>query len=408
MTGYLAREIGPQVEAALESLPVVVVTGLRQAGKTTFLQREPALAGRRYVTLDDLATLEAARADPEGLLAGPDPVTIDEAQRCPELLVAVKRAVDRDRRPGRVLLSGSANFALLHSITETLAGRAIYLELHPFSRRERLGATSRPPFVVRFWDSPALGRPPAFTPVTDGDVLAGGMPSVVLGEAKRQDLWFTGYEQTYLERDVRELAQVADLVTFRSFLRLAALRTGQLLNQSALARDAKLSAATAGRYLGLLETSYVLARLPPYLRSRASRLVKSPKLFLSDAGLAAHLCGVRDVGPGADEPMRGPLYETYVAQNLAAILGAHWPDAELGFWNVQGRHEVDFVVSRGRNVLGVEVKAAARFTEADLMGLRAFAAGTSGVRAVVLAYGGAEAVSLGDGAFAIPIGLLLS
>ncbi len=408
MTLYHPREVSHQLAEALTALPVVVLTGLRQAGKTTFLRNDPAVRDRRFFTLDDLAVLEAARRDPDALVAGEEPVTIDEAQRCPALVLAVKRAVDRRRRPGQVILSGSANFALLQAISETLAGRAVYVCLHPFTRREHGQRTADTPFLVRFLDQCILPPRSEGRPLCADEVLDGGLPPVVLGETTQRGLWFSGYEQTYLERDVRELAQVADLVTYRQFLQLCALRTAQVLNQSALARDARLTSATAGRYLGLLETSYVVRRLPPFLRSRAARLIKSPKLFLSDAGLAAHLAGVPALGPEADEPLRGALFETYVVQNLAAILDAHLPAWELSFWHVQGRHEVDCVLSTPRSVVAIEVKAATSFSSADLSGLRALAERVRGVRALVLAYNGMEAVALGEQMFAIPLGLLLS
>ena len=406
---YFPREISNLVDEGLSSLPVVVLTGLRQAGKTTFLQSDPVTAGRRYFTLDDFATLEAARREPMSLLSGVDPITIDEAQRCPELLVAVKQAVDRDRRPGRFLLSGSANLALLQGVSESLAGRAVYFTLQPFTRRERRGATAHPPFLVRFLEDVGLRAGAAAAEPLDGEeVLDGGMPPVALGETRRRDLWFLGYEQTYLERDVRDLSQVADLVTFRSVLRLAALRTAQILNQSELAREAQLPVSTVGRYLGLLETSFVLRRLAPHLRSRVSRLIKSPEVFVTDSGLAAHLASVADLGPLAGEPLRGPLFETYVLQNLAGILGAWRPRAELGFWSVQGRQEVDLTIADGRRVFAVEVKAASRFGDRDLAGLRSFAERTPGFAAGILAYNGETAHAIGEGFYAVPLGLLLS
>jgi hypothetical protein len=409
-TAYLARELTALTRAALRTMPVVVVTGLRQAGKTTFLQRDPAFADHRYLTLDDYAALGAAQRDPEALLGGTQPLVIDEIQRCPELLPAVKRAVDRRRRPGRFVLSGSANLHLLAGVSESLAGRALYLTLHPFTRRERLGRTSDAPFLVRWLDGGTLPAPPAAEPerIDEDELLRGGLPPLALGETERRDLWLLGYEQTYLERDVRSLAQVADLVAFRNLLRLAALRTAQVLNQSELARDAKLPVATLARHLGVLETSLVLSRLSPHRRSRASRLIKSPKLFVTDSGLAGHLTGVRDLRPTADEPLRGALFETYVLQNLAGILGAHRERAELGFWSVQGRHEVDFVVSLGRRVIGIEVKAASRFGSGDVAGLRAFLQSTPGAAAGILAYNGSETVPLGERLYAVPLATLLS
>lgn len=408
MTAYLERELSPLLREALETLPVVVVTGLRQAGKTTLLQGDAAFRDRRYLTLDDFATLEAARRDPDALIAGDEPLTIDEVQRSPDLLVAVKRAVDQRRAPGRFLLSGSANLALLGGVSESLAGRSLYLTLHPFNRRERKGRLSEPPFLLRFLEQPGLSRDRTAEILSEEEILDGGLPPVALGDAKSRDLWFLGYEQTYLERDVRDLSQVADLVSFRNVLQLAALRTGRLLNQSELARDAGLPASTVARYLGLLETSFVLARLNPFLQSRAARLIKSPKIVMTDSGLAAHLTGVTDLTVTANEPMRGALFETWVWQNLASILGAHAPRARLEFWSVQGRYEVDFVVTYGRASIGIEVKASGRFSERDLTGLKAFLDATSGARAGVLAYNGTEALSVGKDLYAIPLTMLLS
>lgn len=408
MTTYRDRELSPLVREAMKTFPVVVVTGLRQAGKTTFLRGDTAFRDRRYLTLDDFATFEAARRDPDALIAGGEPMIIDEVQRSPDLLIAVKRAVDENRSPGRFLLSGSANLALLGSVSESLAGRALYLTLHPFTRRERQGRLDEPPFLVQFLEQPGLPRDRGAEVLPEEEILDGGLPPVALGDAASRDLWFLGYEQTYLERDVRDLSQVADLVSFRNVLHLAALRTGRLLNQSELARDARLPATTVSRYLGLLETSFVLARLTPFLQSRAGRLIKSPKILLTDSGLAAHLTAVTDLGVTAEEPMRGALFETYVWQNLAAILGAHRPKARLDFWSVQGRYEVDFVVTSGRTSIGIEVKAAGRFSERDLAGLKAFMDSTPGARAGVLAYNGTEALAVGKDLYAIPLSLLLS
>jgi predicted AAA+ superfamily ATPase len=407
---YRPREITPLLREALGTLPVVVVTGLRQAGKTTLLATDPAFDGRRYLTLDDLATLEAAERDPDALIAGDEPITVDEVQRSPGLLLAVKRAVDRRREPGRFLLSGSANLALLGGVSESLAGRALYLTLHPFTRRERLGRTAEPPFLVRFLAEPKLpgSSKAGVEPLSADEILAGGLPPVALGDVANRALWFLGYEQTYLERDLRALSQVADLVAFRNVMRLAALRTGQLLNQSELARDARLPVSTVSRYLGLLEAAFVIVRLAPHLRSRATRLLKSPKIFVSDSGLAAHLVGATDLSPEADEPMRGALLKTYVYQNLAGILDAHLPQARLDYWSLQGRHEVDFVVSQESLAVAIEVKAAARIGDRDLAGLKALKAKTPGVRAGIVAYNGSEVLRLGDDLFAIPLDLLLS
>ncbi len=358
MTNYLPRELTPRLLRALQHLPVVVLSGLRDA-------------------------------------------IIDEVQRCPELLLSLKRHVDEQRRPGRFVLSGSANLALLSHVSETLAGRAAYFTLHPMTRREIQGQTRQPPFLVEFIRSQTVPRG-AVEPVSEREVLQGGLPPAGLGPAAAVAEWFRGYVQTYVERDVRQLAQITDLIAFRTLAQLAALRTGQVLLISTLARDAKLSAATAGRYLDLLEASFVIRRLPAFLKNRSSRLIKSPKLYLTDSGLAAHLAGVTTIEPGRDELLRGALFETYLTQNLSALLEAYMPDAQLSYWHEQGRHEVDLVIESGRQVFALEIKAATRWSESDLSGLRAFVDRTPDCVAAVLVYNGREAVQLQGKLCAIP------
>ena len=407
MTGYQPRAIARLVQDSLAEMPVVIVTGLRQSGKSTFLQHEKALAARRYVTLDDFAQLAAARSDPEGLIRSEEPLTIDEAQKCPELLTVIKREVDRSRRAGRFLLSGSANFALLRGVTESLAGRALYHTLHPFTRRELQGTSRSLPYLRRAFEN---GAPPKYTGaahITADEILIGGFPPVCLKLTRRPAFWFKGYEQTYLERDVRELSRLVDLVSFRNLLGLAANRTGQIMTISELGRDAKLNATTTARYLSVLEASFVVTRLHPYFANRASRLIKSPKLYVSDSGLAAHLVGVGETGV-ASEAMKGALLETYAAQNLAALLESEWTGARLSYWHVQGRYEVDFVIEKGRETLAIEIKSAARWDERDLAGLKAFLDKTKQCRLAILAYGGRETVRLGDRLWAVPLAAVLS
>jgi predicted AAA+ superfamily ATPase len=409
MTAYRPRDIASVVKDALADMPVVVLTGMRQTGKSTFLQREAALKKRRYVSFDDFVQMAAASEDPDGFVATDEPITIDEAHKCPEILGAIKRSVDRERIPGRFLLSGSANFSMLRGISESLAGRAVYFVLHPFTRREISGATKSRPFLKTFFDSCSIPRRiEAVTQIKPDEILSGGMPSVCLREVKNRVVWFRGYEQTYLERDIRELSQIGDIISFRNLMGLAALRTGQLLSPSQIGRDAKLSAATASRYLSLLEMSYVAYRLSPYLRNRASRLIKTPKLYLGDSGLACYLAGMGLSGDDLPEPFKGGALETYVAQNLLGILDARWPEARLHFWNVQGRHEVDFVIEAGRSCIAIESKSGARWTDRDLAGLRTFISVTPHCRAAILAYNGTEAVSLGGKLWAMPLGMVLS
>jgi len=234
------------------------------------------------------------------------------------------------------------------------------------------------------------------------------MPSICLGGIEDRSFWFKGYEQTYLERDVREISQIENIIAYRNLLHLVCLRTGQILNLSQLGRDAKLSSATASRYLSLLETSFILSKLNPYLRNKASRLIKSPKIYIRDSGLACYMAGIAPSQADYGEPLMGAMIETYVAQNLLAIIGSRWKEARLYFWSVQGRYEVDFVIEAGRNCMAIEVKSSARWEKKDLSGLEAFLAATPRCKAAVLCYNGKEAVRLGEKTWALPLGLLLS
>lgn len=405
MTEYYERDIASAVSAALHDMPVTVITGMRQTGKSTFLQNNRRLKNRRYVSLDDFAQFEAAKSDPDGFVRSDEPMTIDEVQKCPELLTSIKRFVDKKRRPGQFLLSGSANLAMLKGVSESLAGRAVYFTLHPFSRREIAGAAGKTPFLKKFFAKQELSKTGTRDTIKTEDVLQGGMPSVCLGEVKNRSLWFKGFEQTYLERDVRELSQVGNIISFRNLLHLTAMRTGQLLSPSQLGRDAKLNAVTTSRYLSLLEASFIIQRISPYLKNKASRLIKSPKLYVSDSGLVCYLSGV---GSGETGLLKGAMFETYVAQNLSGIIDTRWSEARIFFWHVQGRYEVDFVIEADNRCLAIEVKSAARWNDRDLIGLRAFLSATPHCVAAVLAYNGTEMVKLGERLWAVPLELLLS
>lgn len=408
MTTYFERDLAPTVLSALKEMPVVIITGMRQTGKTTFLQKQPGLDQRHYVTLDDFTQQEAAKSDPDLFVRSEEPLTIDEAQKCPEIFTAIKKAVDKKRNPGQFLLSGSANFALLKSISESLAGRSVYFEMHPFSRREMVRRTDERPFLERFFRVQEIPKIKDLKPIKTEDIFNGGMPTVCLREVKNQSLWFKGYEQTYLERDVREISQIENFIAFRNLLHLTALRTGQLLSPSQLGRDSKLTAVTTSRYLSLFEISFIITRLSPYLRNRASRLIKSPKLYISDSGLACYLIGVEMGQLALNDPLFGAMFETYIAQNLLNIIDSRLTEAHLYFWSIQGRHEVDFIIEAGIHCIAIEIKSGARWQEKDLFGLKAFLSTTPHCKVAILGYNGTDAVKLGEKLWVLPLSLILS
>lgn len=403
---YIPREITKQIVSALKDMPVVALTGMRQTGKSTFLQEQPEFTGRKYITLEDFAQFAAAKENPDKFVDTDEPLIIDEAQRCPELFIAIKRAVDKNRRPGQFILSGSANFLLMKNISESLAGRAIYFNMHPFNRRETERRTSEIPFIRRFFEERTISGLTDAATIPLDDIVKGGMPSVCLGSFNNPVNWFKGYEHTYLDRDIRDLGRIGDIIPFRGLLHLAAHRTGGVLNLSDLGRDARLKSTVVTSYLSIMEVSCIFYRLAPYLKNPASRLIKSPKFYLGDSGIACFLAEVEELT--ADAPLKGAMMETYVAQNLVSILDSTWPRASMYFWNIQGRHEVDFIIEAGNRCLAIEVKSAARWDKDDLVSLKAFVANTPHCMGGILAYNGTVAVRLGDKLWAIPLSILLS
>lgn len=366
----LPRLVGHALRERLRVMPAVVVTGARQTGKST-LAEHLVPGERRYLSLDDLDVLDAARRDPGALTGGREPVTLDEVQREPGLLHAVKQSIDRRRVAGRFLITGSANLLLMRRVAESLAGRATYLTLWPMTRREQKGQGR-----CGRWDELLDSREEKWRELLtaapdereDWRALArrGGFPTpaVEMATSRERAIWFDGYVRTYLERDLQELAAINALPDFRRLMRAACLRLGQLVNQTELGRDVALPQPTVHRWLNLLETSYLLVRLPAYAVNRTKRLIKTPKIYWGDTGVALHLAEM-------DEP-GGAHLENVVLHDLLAWRDARLDRAEIGYWRTAIGEEVDFVIETGGKLLPVEVKASARPRLADAKHLRTF------------------------------------
>ena len=369
---YLRRFAATLLETYLRATPVVAIMGARQTGKSTLVRSEPSLADRPYLTLDDLAARERASLEPDEFLKSAPRFTIDEVQREPDLLLAIKRVVDRDhpRQPGRFVLTGSANLLLMQRVSESLAGRASYLNLWPLARREKLGF-GRAGLWGELFDRPAehwfeyVRQEPLLPAEWQAEVRVGGYPPPVveLRGAAERTAWFDGYLRTYLERDLQDLAAIDNLVDFRRLMRVASLRIGNLLNQAELGRDSGLPRTTVQRYLNLLETSFQVVRIEPYSVNRTKRLIKAPKLYWSDPGLVFHLAGT-------DEPT-GAHLENLVLADLLVWRDAQIPRPEVLFWRTSEGLEVDFVIEHRGRLVGVEVKAGSRPGLSDLKGLKA-------------------------------------
>ncbi len=394
-------------------MPVVVVTGARQVGKTTLVRSLPEAADRRFETLDSLTILDQARREPDALVSGATPLTLDEVQRAPDVLLAIKRAVDDDRRRGRFLLTGSANLLLRRDVGESLAGRAVYLVLRPLTEREKRRERTGAPWATLLdveSDERALrtlGSPRRFD--WRQAVLAGGFPSAALaGDPTDRHLWFEGYVDTYVQRDLRDLAQVGDLAAFVRFMRLTAMRTGGLLNQADLGRDAGVSRSSAQRWLSILDASFLLTLLPAFAESRAKRLIKTPKLYAGDTGLALHLSGVADAEGLTNLPTVGVWLENLVLNDLLAWRETEVVKPEIFFRRSVTGEEVDFVVERRRRLLPIEVKSGRSVRVADARALDAFCA-EFGRRAPfgLLLYDGQDTLKLTRATIAAPLGAVL-
>jgi uncharacterized protein len=405
------RNLTSQILAALNDTPVVYLQGPRQTGKSTLAQ---ALGGGEYdadyFTLDEAATLAAARGDPDGFIAGlPERVILDEVQRAPDLFRAIKRSVDTNRKPGRFLLTGSAQALVLPRVAESLAGRMEVLTLWPFSPGEMAGrkegfvdacfAREFKPGAFRETGWPSLAE----------RIATGGYPEVVARtDVARRQAWFGSYITTILERDVRDLANVAGLRDLPRLLRLAASRAMGLLNFADLSRDAAMPQTTLQRYWALFEATFLIRTLPPWHANLGLRLVKTAKVLVADTGLLCHLLGLDAARLRADDLMTGAALECFVAGELTKQIA--WSETRPGLFHYRThtQQEVDFVLedARGR-LVGIEVKKTASPNASDFKGLRHLAdqTGKHFLRGILL-YTGSASVTFKANLHAVPVSSL--
>jgi predicted AAA+ superfamily ATPase len=405
------RNLTPQILAALRDTPVVYVQGPRQSGKSTLVQalRDDG-HDAEYLTLDDAGALAAAERDADGFISGlPERVILDEVQRVPDLFRAIKRSVDAKRKPGRFLLTGSAQALVLPKLSESLAGRMEVLTLWPFSQGEIAG--QREGFVDACFGREF--RPGKFSdtgwPALAEKIAAGGYPEMLMRrDAARRQAWFGSYIATILERDVRDLANVAGLRDLPRLLRLAASRAMGLLNFADLSRDAAMPQTTLQRYWALFEATFFVRPLPPWHANLGLRLVKTPKVLLGDTGLLCHLLGIDAARLRTDDLMTGPALENFVAAELAKQIS--WSETRPGLFHYRThtQQEVDFVLedARGR-LVGIEVKKTASPTSGDFKGLRHLAeqTGKRFLRGVLL-YTGSTSAAFETNLHAMPVSAL--
>ena len=361
----LTRTAAATLDRLKDFYPVVAVTGPRQAGKTTLARA--VFRHKPYANLEEPDTREFARADPRGFLARyPEGAVLDEVQRAPELLSYIQALVDKDRKTGQWILTGSQQLGLAGGISQSLAGRVGYLHLLPFSQEELARIHPIASLEEMIW---AGGYPP---------IHDRGIPAPV---------WIRDYVQTYLERDVRQLVNVRDLGVFQRFVRMCAMRTGQALNLSALGADCGVTHNTARGWLTVLEASYVAFALPSWHRNLGKRLVKTPRLHFYDTGLAAWLAGMGSAATLGLSALRGPLFESWVISEVMKHRFNHLQDAACHYFRDSNGNEIDLVLEFGGKTLAVEIKSGATLAGDWFRGLHRFAETVDGVQPV-LVYGG--------------------
>jgi len=407
----IPRSITPAVLEAVSDTPVILLNGARQTGKSTLMQwlakeAHPA----RYITLDDAAVLSAARSDPTGFLAGFDgSVVLDEVQRAPELFLAIKVAVDRNRVPGSFLLTGSANPLLLPKLSESLAGRMEILTLSPFSQGEL--EKQREDFVNRIFAS-KLSQFAASNLSRDElikRVLTGGYPEVVgKSSVSRRSAWFRSYVTTIVQREVRDLANIEHLTMMPRLLSLLAARAGSLMNYTELSNSLGLPQSTAKRYIALFKMTFLFQPLPAWSSNLGKRLIRSRKVALNDTGLLAHLTGLNEERIKSDPNTFGALLENFVIMELRKQ--ATWSEIQPQFFHFRTRkgQEVDIVLENpAGEVVGIEVKASSTVKSSDFKGLKYLSEllGDRFLRGILL-YTGDQPVPFGSNLYALPVSTL--
>jgi uncharacterized protein len=401
------RFAGALIDVALSDTPVVLIAGPRQCGKTT-LVRDLTAGRREFFTLDDDTVLASALNDPAGLLRGIDKATIDEVQRAPDLLRAIKRAVDEDRRPGRFLLTGSANLLTVPRVAESLAGRMEIVTLLPLAQAEI--RHRKPTFLGAIFE----GKAPKPGELLNGAalveaVLTGGYPEMVRRKRpERRRTWARDYIRAIVQRDVRDVAEVERLDRMPKLLGILAHYSGQLTNFTQVGARVGFDDKTTRKYVGILEQLFLVRRVEPWFRNPLKRLVKTPKLHLLDSGLLATLVGATSERVARDRMLFGSLLETFVFAEVLKLNSWMQNPCAVSYYRDKDQDEVDIVLEDAESaVVGIEVKAAATVFASDFKGLRKLAAACGkDFKAGIILYDGERTFPFGNGLFAAPVSCL--
>jgi len=401
---YRKRFLAGSIRNTISEIPVVVLTGARQVGKSTLLMNEKPFSEWKYLSLDDFDVLEQVREDPITLISAYDHLVIDEVQKAGNLINAIKLGVDKGK--GKYILSGSANMLLMSKISESLAGRVSYLVLYPMTKRE-IEEKAPPVWFHHIFD----GKLPEENTYSFVDplpfILKGFMPPLIYTSKKENVLrWWEGYVATYLERDLRALSNVSSLTDFRKVMTALALRTGNLVNQTEIARDTGISQPTVYRYINLLEVGHIIFRVSPFFPNRTKRIIKSPKIYWVDPALPGYLSGYYDIESLKNARELGSLFENLIFLHLKVLCEQMTPKTRIYYYREVNQKEVDFVLEYGKNLIAIEVKSTRKPHFTDTKGLRYFINEYPETKAGLLIHSGNETVKFGNKIAAIPWALL--
>ena len=403
------RHLRPRLIEALSDSPVVLIHGPRQCGKTTLARQVGDERGFAYITFDDDIQRVSAQTDPVGFIADlPERVILDEVQRVPGLFTSLKASVDARREPGRFILTGSANVLLVPKLADSLAGRMEILRLHPLSQAELAGKRSG--FLEKLLKTGFKARKVGKRQgrLLAQRVVAGGYPAALArATERRRATWYRDYAKTMIQRDIQALGRINALEALPRLLAMSAGQTAGLVNISELASPFQISRPTVREYMTLLSRIFLLEELPPWHDNHLKRLIKTPKLHLSDTGLACSLLGLNGDSLWEDRPVFGRLLETFVLQELRRLASGQEEMISFNHFRDKDQVEVDVVLESEARIAGVEVKAASTVTGGDFKGLRKLQEATKKhFAAGVVLYDGDSVVGFGNDLYAVPISSL--
>ncbi len=403
----LKRVIEQELKKALKISPVVLIAGARQIGKSTLVSK---FTEREYIVMDDITQLDAATQDPQGYIKRiPKPITIDEIQKAPQLLTPIKLYIDKDRKNGEFLLTGSANVLNLKKSNESLAGRLIELTMYPFSAKEKNHDTKTNVIDILFEktlsslsiNEKACDNVPRF-------IIEGGYPlSFMMSDKKDRFMWFNSYISTYIERDIRSIGELRDLDGFIRFFNILALRTANILNKSDIANDTKLNSTTVDNYISLLEKVYQVHLLKPYFENIGKIFIKSPKVYFTDSGMACHVLNIRSEEDLKNSRYKGNLYETFVFSELLKHITYSKDVLEFFYYRTQDKKEIDFIIKRGEDILAIEVKSSYSVKKDDFKHIIDFQNRSNKNIIGIVLYSGEKVIGFSDTLFAIPLSVFL-